>query len=219
MPNRLESLPTLFEIITGAAGLLALLWGWIKGIRPKLAEAKRKRKARAEQSEAMLASWPTVVEGSTRNTQQFEALGALIENMLTGFNSRLDTQDKALETIMAQQWGQMKLDPQARFICDSIGKNTQVNAAYEKLMRTSAAQLLQYGYKNFIDPAQLANYMAAVIAAFKEHRRFEGTVVMVRGDHSRFLAHIRLEPYPEDPNDGNASHWFGAVTLVGEIDK
>lgn len=201
-----------------------LLDRWL-GVRTRVANWWRSVKARKSATEAMVSSWPTIVEGMGRYTEQFtalsdglSALGIQIKTGHAGFDARLDKQDQSLASIMAQQWGSMKLDPQARFICDSEGRNSEVNTAYAQMLRVGEASIKQFGYKNYIDPAQLPKYMAMVLQAFTEHRRFEGTVVMIRGDGSRFLAHIRLEPYPEDPSDGDASHWFGAVTNVEEMD-
>ena len=220
MPGRLESIPTLFEIITGAAGLLAMVWAWIKRIRPAISKWRRERKARREQHAAMLATWPSVVEGSSRNTQQFTALSEQIESVRSGFDQRLDMQDMALENIQAQLWAARRFSVQAEFQCDHTGKNVQVNAAYATLMRVGEFDLLGYGWKNRLVEEDRLDYEATAQQAFREHRKFERTVRFQRGDGTRFLGRVRLEPHPEDPADlpaGRQPLWFGSVTMVEEV--
>lgn len=220
MPSRLESIPTLFEIITGAAGLLAMVWAWIKRVKPALSNWRRERKARREQYVAMLASWPSVVEGSTRNTQQFTALSEQIESVRSGVDQRLDMQDMALENIQAQLWAARRFSVQAEFQCDHTGRNVQVNAAYASLMRVGEFDLLGYGWKNRVVESDRRDYENAAAQAFGEHRKFERTVTFQRGDGSRFRGRVRLEPHPEDPADlpeGRQPLWFGSVTMVEEV--
>lgn len=208
-------------LIGTLAGLIGLFWVWRGKVLQRLRDWWRSLKARKSASEAMVNSWPTALEFISGAQVREEKSTAREGRMTAEFKclrEHLEKQDGKLDSIIAHQWGAMKLDPQARFICDSLGRNNEVNTAYATLLRVGEASLKGFGYKNYIDPAQLGKYMATVLAVFTEHRRYEGTVVMVRGDGTRFLAHVRLEPYPEDPTIGAASHWFGAVTMVEELD-
>lgn len=208
--------------IAAALGTAIAAWfldRWL-GVRSRISNWWRSVKARKTATEAMVNSWPTAMEfisDAKMRDDKTAAREVRVTAEFTGLREHLERQDEKLNTIMAQQWGSMKLDPQARFICDSEGRNSEVNTAYAQLLRVGESSLKAFGYKNYIDPAHLAKYMTAALQAVKEHRRFEGTVVMVRGDGSKFLAHVRLEPYPEDPLHGDASHWFGAMTKVEEI--
>lgn len=207
-------------LATGLGALAVAVMAWRRKAWRRVSDWGRSVKARKQATEAMVNSWPTVLEfmaGANSRDDKASAREVRMTAEFKGLREHLERQDRKLDTIVARQWGAMKLDPQARFICDSEGRNSEVNTAYAQMLRVGEASLKGYGYKNYIDPAQLQKYIATVLQAFREHRRFEGTVVMIRGDATRFLAHVRLEPYPEDPSQGEATHWFGAVTMVEEV--
>lgn len=209
-----------------AATLAGVLIAWRKRQFARFRNWMRSVKSRKKSTEAMVASWPTIFE-FVKDASNRDDKAASRESRVTaefaGLREHLERQDKdfgaKLDSIIAHQWGAMKLDPQARFICDSDGKNNEVNTAYATLLRVGESSLKGFGYKNYLDPANSDKYLRAVMQAFGEHRRFEGTVGMIRGDGTKFLAHVRLEPYPEDPSMGSASHWFGAVTMVEELGR
>lgn len=205
----------------GAAFGAWLLDHWL-GFRRRGREWWRSVKARKAATEAMVNTWPSVVEGMGRYTEQFKALGdgvaALGIQIKTGhasFDTRLDAQDQSLATILANTWAEMRLSPLARFVCDSEGRNLDVNPAYSDLLRTDARQLQDYGYKNFFrDPA----FHAAFAQASREHRIFDEKTVVTRGDGSQFIARVAVRPFPDDPSKGDPWRWYGVVTLVEEVE-
>ncbi len=185
----------------------------------RIAEWRRKRQAIAASREAMFQTWPTVQKSLDDLGAQFKDAGVergRITREFAALNERLDKQDVALAQIKAMQWGQMALDPQMRFVCTSDGRNELVNSAYAKELRVGEDELLGYGYKNRIAPEDEGPYIAKWERAAREHRPFEDTVTFIRGDGSRFVGHVRLEPYPRDIRIGPATHWFGVVTKVKE---
>lgn len=206
----------LAAIGAGAGAWVVGRWAW--GNR-RLKDWRRKRRALAESREAMLQTWPGVqkslddlganfaeaAKDRTRITHEFQAL-----------NNRLDKQDATLATITAMQWGQMALDPQMRFVCTNDGRNELVNSAYAKELRVGEDELLGFGYKNRIVPEDEGAYIAKWERAAREHRPFEDTIRFIRGDGTRFVGHVRLEPYPRDARVAPATHWFGVVTKVKE---
>ena len=221
MPSVLRS---AFEIALeyGIPAALAGLAAWAgvkrKAIRDRLRKSRHRRDALDAFIECQMPTLTEFVNGMKAREDAAAAREVRITTEFAALGDHLKRQDAKLESILARVWGAMKLDPQARFHCDENGRNLEVNSAYAKMLRTGEASLLGFGYKNFIDPAGRDGYIRAEMQAFKEHRRFEGNVVMIRGDNSRFLAHVRLEPYPEDPEDGPALNWFGSVTVIEEID-
>lgn len=211
------------EVLTLAitvGGLLVLWFKWGKtavlAVIAWAAEARRTRKDRREKWDAMLADHPT-----TRD--EIAQLGQWKDSM----NLRMSTQDSVLKRIadqqdemVAQLWAARRFDMQAKFQCDHTGRNMQVNDFYARTMRVGERELLDHDWKNYIDPEELPQYERDAQKAFREHRRFERTVRMRRGDNTRFLARVRIEPYPEDSEDileGRHAVWFGSVTLLEEL--
>lgn len=203
--------------LAGTIAGIAVFW-WALG--RKWWAARRKKVARRDE---MFDGWPRMAEYLAGAKDREEKL-ALRESRTTqefkAFSDHLTRQDKKLDKIVAQQWAQARLDPVAKFQCDHDGRNESVNLAYAQLMRVSEAELLRFGWKLRVVPADLRDYERDVAQAFREHRRYEGTVRMIRGDESMFRAHVRIEPHPEDPVDlseGSKPTWFGAVLPVEEL--
>lgn len=205
----------------GAAFGAWLLDRWL-GLRSRTANWWRSVKARKSATEAMVDSWPSIVEGMGRYTEQFKALndglGALSVQIKTGhagFDGRLDKQDQSLATILANTWAEMRLSPLARFVCDNDGKNLDVNPAYADMLRTDERQLQGFGYKNFFREPE---FHAAFSMAAREHRIFDETTTVTRGDGTRFIARVAVRPFPDDPSKGDPWRWYGVVTMVEELD-
>lgn len=205
---------------TAVAGWLIGRW---LGIRSRITQWWRSIKARKSMTEAMVATWPTALEfisGAQKREDATAAREIRIAAEFTSLRDHLVRQDSTLDRISAQLWGQMKLDPQARFQCDHLGKNEQVNAAYAATMRVGEFDLMGFGWKNRLVEEDRREYEAAAAQAFLEHRKFERAVRFVRGDGSRFRGLVRIEPYPEDPADladGRHPLWFGSVVVVEEL--
>lgn len=206
----------------GAAVGAWLLDRWL-GVRMRIGNWWRTIKSRKSMTEAMVASWPTALEFISK-AQEREEKAAAREVRVTAeykaLREHLERQDATLERISAQLWGQMKLDPQARFQCDQEGRNEQVNAAYAATMRVGEFDLTGYGWKNRIVEEDRREYEAASVQAFREHRKFERAVRFRRGDGTMFRGLVRIEPYPEDPADlADNRHplWFGSVVVVEEL--
>ena len=207
----------------GAALAAWVLDRWL-GVRERIANWCRSVKARKSMTEAMVASWPTALDFISKAQLRDDAATAREVRITTEMQSireHLTRQDATLDHIAAQIWGQIKLDPQARFVCDARGRNMQVSSAYAGLLRCSEPELRDYGWKNRIADEDRREYEAAALQAMREHRRFERTVTLVRGDGSRFRGRVRVEPYPESLDDlaeGREALWFGAITLVEDLE-
>ncbi len=212
----------LWKQILGAIGAMVgtyITTKWALGTK-RVAEWRRKRKAFHDARESMFQSWPSALREMQDIGAKFSEASqaqARITREFAALNTRLDQQDENLAHIRAMQWGQMKLEPQARFVCTTDGRNILVNTAYAKLLQVGEHELLGFGYKNRIAPEDEADYIARWERAAKEHRPFEDTITFIRGDGTRFAGHVRLEPYPDDPRIGPAPHWFGVVTKVKDV--
>lgn len=202
-------------------GLLTAIWAWRGKVLQRIRNWRRTIKARKAATEAMVVSWPTVVEGMSRYTEQFKALGdglgalgVQIKTGHAGFDARLDKQDQSLATILANTWAEMRLSPLARFVCDNEGRNLDVNPAYAEMMRTDEKQLQDYGYKNFFrEPA----YHAAFELAAKEHRYFDEKTRVTRGDGTSFIGRVTIRPFPDDPSKGDPWRWYGVLSVAEEL--
>lgn len=199
-----------------------LLDRWL-GVRSRVVNWWRSVKARKSGTEAMVASWPTAlkfIEEAKTREDAAEAREARLTGEFQAIRGHLSRQDSALEHIAAQLWGALRFDVQAKFQCDTTGRNVQVNAAYASLMRVGEFELMGYGWKNRVLDEDRRDYEQQAGQAFREHRKFERTVRFQRGDGTVFRGRVRLEPHPEDPQDlaeGRDPLWFGSVTLVEEI--
>lgn len=204
--------------------LLGLLGTWAAVKWRSVRDWFRSVKARKAATEAMVTSWPTAlrfIEGAEAREEKTAAREVRVTAEFAAIRGHLERQDSALERISAQLWGQMKLDPQARFQCDHAGRNEQVNAAYAAIMRVGEFDLMGYGWKNRVFDPDRREYEALAAQAFREHRKFERAVRFVRGDGTMFRGLVRIEPYPEDPADladGRHPLWFGSVVVVEEIE-
>lgn len=195
--------------------LTGLLGWW--AIKRKAIDAWRNQRAeRRDRFDAMLADFPQFRD----DMAQLKDSAGRVTGQIKLIDGRLDAQDHMLDRISAQLWGQMKLDPQARFQCDHIGRNEQVNAAYAAIMRVGEFDLMGFGWKNRVVEEDRPEYEKAAAQAFREHRKFEKAVRFRRGDGSTFRGLVRIEPYPEDPADladGRHPLWFGSVVVVEEL--
>lgn len=206
----------------GAAFGAWLIDRWL-GVRTRIGGWWRSVKARKQATEAMVQSWPTAlrfIEGAEAREEKTAAREVRVTAEFTAIREHLERQDSALDRISAQLWGQMKLDPQARFQCDHMGRNEQVNAAYAAIMRVGEFDLMGFGWKNRVVEEDRPEYEKAAGQAFREHRKFEKAVRFRRGDGSTFRGLVRIEPYPEDPADladGRHPLWFGSVVVVEEL--
>lgn len=225
IPLSVGNINDLLKLGGSVIAILCALWAWKKGAISYITSWSLERRNRNRNMDTMANMFPSWLEymaeakssgerrdaREVRTTAQYNALVKQVTDLGDGINKKLDV-------IVARIWGLYKLQPQAQFVCDSDGRNIDVNPAYEVMLGTSAANLKGFNYKNFIDPNALESYITEVMQAVHEHRRWEGTVVFRRTNGSRFLGQVRLEPYPEDPTLGNAEYWFGAVTLVEELE-
>ena len=204
------------ELLALGTTLAAIGGAWWKSGRQRWAKWRSSRAERRERFDAMLADFPTFRDQMTHISDTTSR----VTGQIRGIDQRMSAQDKMLDAIAASQWAAMRFDLQARFQCDHTGRNQQVNDAYAKMMRVSERALLEYDWKNTVLEEDRPQYERDAAQAFREHRRFERTVRFKRGDGTRFLGHVRIEPYPEDPQDlteGRHAMWFGSVIVVEEL--
>ena len=139
--------------------------------------------------------------------QSERALGVLDLHTKT-----LDDQNRVLSNISAMIHGEMELDPTPRFICDSDGRNLNVNTAYARLVGCGRDELLGFGYQRFIPNLTNPDYIADFAAAAEQHRSFERSVRIRRPDGTEVLANVRIVPHPEHAPP--AHYWVGVVTAT-----
>lgn len=213
---------TAIVVVLGTAFGGWLLDRWL-GIRAAIGNWWRSVRSRKSMTEAMVTSWPTMLEFISKAQTRDDTTAARDLRLTTeiqGFREHLGRQDHALDNISAQLWSVKRFSVQAEFQCDHTGRNVLVNAAHVSLMRVTDRDLLDYNWKNRVVEEDRRDYEAFQRQAFKEHRKFERTVRFQRGDGTCFRGRVRLEPYPEDPADlaqGREALWFGIVTVVEEL--
>ena len=166
------------------------------------------RKAR-EERRAAINDLPMRVSGFA------ELLGGVSErtdralSVLDAQTKTLEDQNRVLGNISAMIHGEMELDPTPRFICDSTGRNLNVNTAYARLVGCGRDELMDFGYQRFLPIDQNPVFMQGFLDASDKHRSFESTLKIRRPDGTPIAASVRIVPHPE--NDPPAHFWIGVV--------
>lgn len=203
----LQSLDTtqIFLTVVGSAGAAFL---WMKRRYVTFGEWRKMREARRlafNELPARVSDFTKLLDG-VRN-QSERALGVLDSHTKT-----LDDQNRVLSNISAMIYGEMELDPTPRFICDSDGRNLNVNTAYARLVGCGRDELMGFGYQRFLPNGANPEYIADFNAAAEQHRSFECAVRIRRPDGTEIHANVRIVPHPE--HEPPAHYWVGVVTAA-----
>lgn len=172
------------------------------------------RHAHKEQIQAMAEKWQSFEAGIQKHFDDNDAARGRSTAQFKAIDDRLAAQDKALATILSMTMGQFEMSAAPSFVCETDGKNTNVNAAYAALLGVGRDDLMDYRYKRFIPPDVLTMHMALFEAANLDHREFENEIVMLKADRTPLRVRVHMIPYPRDI--GPATHWVGTITLVPE---
>ena len=140
-------------------------------------------------------------------TQSERTLG-----VLDAHTKMFDDQNRVLSNISAMIHGEMELDPTPRFICDSDGRNLNVNTAYARLVGCGRDELMGFGYQRFLPNGTNPEYIADFNATAEQHRSFERAVRIRRPDGTEVHANVRIVPHPE--HEPPAHYWVGVVTAA-----
>ena len=195
----------IFLTVLGSAGAV-LLWmkrryitlhGWRK--------AREARRLAFNELPERVSDFAKLLDGVCKQSER--ALGVLESHTKT-----LDDQNRVLSNISAMIHGEMELDTTPRFICDSDGRNLNVNTAYARLVGCGRDELLGFGYRRFISNNINLGYIADFDAATKQHRSFECSLRILRPDGTEVIANVRIVPHPE--NEPPAHYWVGVVTAA-----
>lgn len=218
----LETIGWLVPVVLAVLGWIfrATIGRWWLALRETLG----KRRARSDALDLFIGThMPVLVDfvtGSREREEKATQRETRSTTQMQAFGEHLTRQDDKLDSISAQLWASARFDMQARFRCDHLGRNESVNEAFAKMLRVSEFALLELRWKNRLDEYDAERYLTGVERCFREHRRFEGQAIWRRGDNTRFRAHVRIEPYPEDSDDlGEGKHptWFGSVLMLEEL--
>ena len=203
----LQSLDTtqIFLTVVGSAGAVFL---WMKRRYVTFGEWRKMREARRlafNELPARVSDFAKLLDGV--RTQSERTLGVLDAHTKT-----LDDQNRVLSNISAMIHGEMELDPTPRFICDSDGRNLNVNTAYARLVGCGRDELMGFGYQRFLPNVTNPEYIADFNAAAEQHRSFERAVRIRRPDGTEVHANVRIVPHPE--HEPPAHYWVGVVTAA-----
>ena len=200
----LQSLdPTqIFLTAVGGAGA-ALLW-----MKRRYLSFSAWHKAR-EERRAVINDLPMRVSGFAELLSGVSERTDRALSILDAQTKTLDDQNRVLSNISAMIHGEMELDPTPRFICDSDGRNLNVNTAYARLVGCGRDELLGFGYQRFIPSNINPGYAAEFDSASKQHRSFERSLRILRPDGTEVITNVRIVPHPE--NEPPAHYWVGVV--------
>lgn len=200
----LQSLDTtqIFLTVVGSAGAAFL---WVKRRYVTFGEWRKMREARRlafNELPARVSDFAKLLDGV--RTQSERTLGVLDAHTKT-----LDDQNRVLSNISAMIHGEMELDPTPRFICDSDGRNLNVNTAYARLVGCGRDELMGFGHQRFLPIDQNPMFMQGFLDAVDKHRSFDSTLKIRRPDGTIIAASVRIVPHPED--DPPAHFWIGVI--------
>lgn len=169
------------------------------------------RKARDERR-AVISDLPMRVSGFAELLSGVSERTDRALSVLDAQTKTLDDQNRVLSNISAMIYGEMELDPTPRFICDSDGRNLNVNTAYARLVGCGRDELMGFGYQRFLPNDINPEYIADFNAAAEQHRSFERAVRIRRPDGTEVHANVRIVPHPE--HEPPAHYWVGVVTAA-----
>ena len=195
----------IFLTVVGGAGA-AFLW-----MKSRYLSFSAWRKAR-EERRAVINDLPMRVSGFAELLSGVSERTDRALSVLDAHTKTLEDQNRVLGNISAMIHGEMELDPTPRFICDSDGRNLNVNTAYARLVGCGRDELLGFGYQRFIPSITNPGYAADFDSAARQHRSFERSLRILRPDGTEVLASVRIVPHPE--NEPPAHYWVGVVTAA-----
>lgn len=208
MPNwraLTESLDVTQILLTVLGGLGAA-WLWMRARYKTFATWRATRAAR----HVAFAELPTRVAEFSAVLDTVRERQLMTLSVLDQHTSTLNSQNQVLSNISAMIYGEMELDPMPRFICDSSGKNLNVNTAYARFIGGGRDELLGFGYQRFMTHDLNPGFMLGFAEAAKGHRPFDAVVHVRRPDGTVIDAHVRVVPHPE--HEPPATYWVGVVT-------
>lgn len=196
------------QILLTAVGSVGAVFLWMKRRYISFGEWRKMREARRlafNELPSRVSDFAKLLDDV--RTQSERTLGVLETHTKT-----LDDQNRVLSNISAMVYGEMELDPTPRFICDSEGRNLNVNTAYARLVGCGRDELMGFGYQRFLPSDTNPEYIAAFNSAAEQHHSFERAVRIRRPDGTEVYANIRIVPHPE--HEPPAHYWVGIVTAV-----
>lgn len=167
-------------------------------------------RARRRQKAEMMAAMADRFGGVADKVDSLHDSVGRVTGEMRVIKSSLGDQDKVLATLLAMTLGEFEASPSAKFVCDASGRNTNVNAAYAAMLGCGREDLMDYRWRSFIPPPNLAPYLQRFAAAGADHRKFEDEIAMRRGDGT--LLRLRVHALPFPPDEGPATHWVGILT-------
>lgn len=193
------------QVSLAVVGGFSAVFLWMKRRYLSIAEWRRMREARRMAFNEL----PDRVSGFAELLSGVSARSDRALSVLDAHTKTLEDQNRVLSNISAMIHGEMELDPTPRFICDSTGRNLNVNTAYARLVGCGRDELMDFGYQRFLPIDQNPMFMQGFLAASDKHRSFESTLTIRRPDGTLVAASVRVVPHPE--NDPPAHFWIGVV--------
>lgn len=193
------------QVFLAAVGGFGAVFLWMKRRYLSFAawrKAREERRAAINDLPMRVSGFAELLSGVSERTDR--ALSVLDAQTKT-----LADQNRVLSNISAMIHGEMELDPTPRFICDSTGRNLNVNTAYARLVGCGRDELMDFGYQRFLPIDQNPMFMQGFLDAADKHRSFESTLKIRRPDGTFLAASVRIVPHPE--NDPPAHFWIGVV--------
>ena len=195
----------LTQIFLAAVGSVGAVFLWMKRRYLSVAawrKAREERRAAINDLPMRVSDIAELLSGVSERTDR--ALSVLDAHTKT-----LEDQNRVLGNISAMVHGEMELDPTPRFICDSTGRNLNVNTAYARLVGCGRDELMDFGYQRFLPIDQNPMFMQGFLDAVDKHRSFDSTLKIRRPDGTIIAASVRIVPHPED--DPPAHFWIGVI--------
>ena len=190
------------------ATLGSILVGWLLSRTEYIRAWRENRRMHREQRDAMYECFSGFVGKMDTLHDNVRKLATQIKNV----DSALTKQDKVLSTLLAITLAEFEASEAPKFVCDSEGRNLNINGAYATLIGTGKEELLDFRWRSFIPPMELTAYLHRFSCAVADRRKFEDEITMRKRNGTYLRAHVYMMPFP--PDGGEITHWVGILTEI-----
>lgn len=149
------------------------------------------------------AAWWAPFREGIAGMAQMPALTASIENVRGSIG---------MLTLIVRARGDINIEA-AEFECDIHGAHTYVNLTYARWLGVGKAELLDWGWLNFVHPDDRLRIRGEWGMSRAEHRIFNQRYTIVASDGECIVVDTLITPLPEAPP---AKSWIGVMRRVAK---
>lgn len=138
--------------------------------------------------------------------------GITIVDRITQTQRAVAVLTEQVDTIAHTMRAEHDMDTEsARFECNASGENTFVSQPYARMLGVGRAELLKWGFFNFIHPDDITKVRVEWERCRAEHRQFRMRFRMISAENTVLWVDVLISPVPEAPP---VKRWVGIVRRV-----